>query len=280
MKLAMLRCRYSSSKFSLSASERNENHTSNINSNPTANQPGGQGHDHADDHRYAYRGVFLGDVACGISWWACHYRGGLRMEKSVCGVYALIDPVTDEIRYIGQSSNIKKRYFAHMRADTEYPVSRWVTKLKRANAKPELLVLELCESPVSKEKAWIDRAKLAGCNLLNLHEGGAYPSQSLSGTSEKIWAVHGLQSPYRMLMCHIMPMVKSSQRIKTWFANFSAERKNCKTEEQLLDFEIKAARICHEFGNKTLELKIERWLMSVYEKVNAKYSGKLVLVGA
>lgn len=71
-------------------------------------------------------------------------------------IYALIDPSTSNVRYIGKTVNLKRRYNRHIRnaQDTtcKYHSANWIRSLLNNNLRPELIVIE--ETDLDN---WIDR---------------------------------------------------------------------------------------------------------------------------
>lgn len=94
-------------------------------------------------------------------------------------VYALCDPRTDGVRYIGQSSIGMERPWAH-----GYPskvrvlrtrVNSWIKHLQRQGLSFSVCVLEVFSTPdplSAAEKGYIQQFAAAGCDLTNLTEGG------------------------------------------------------------------------------------------------------------
>lgn len=102
-------------------------------------------------------------------------------------IYILIDPITNKIRYVGQSTTPKVRYRDHInyakRNNDNYHVYNWIRKLLNDNKKPILKIIETCEN-YSKaneyEKKWIKHYKDNGENLTNIFNGGNnYPLSEL-----------------------------------------------------------------------------------------------------
>ncbi len=91
----------------------------------------------------------------------------------IIGIYALLDPTTNEIRYIGKSKNIKRRYYEHThnKSGNCIYLKHWLATL---NEKPKLEIIELCDLTVinEKEKYWIKYYKDLGNKLTNLTDGG------------------------------------------------------------------------------------------------------------
>lgn len=102
-------------------------------------------------------------------------------------VYALIDPRTDEVRYIGQTNNCLKYRFAnhigkHARS-LEHVQGRWLRELHAENLEPIIVALERVDkghewrpegvlNPLTiAERKWIGFFLDAGANL-NVHRDG------------------------------------------------------------------------------------------------------------
>ena len=72
-------------------------------------------------------------------------------------IYALEDPNTNEVRYIGKSDAPKSRCANHLamsKADVNIHKKRWIAKLKRNGQKPNLIILERVP-----EREWQDRER-------------------------------------------------------------------------------------------------------------------------
>src|SRR6185503_21303878 len=71
-------------------------------------------------------------------------------------IYALCEPGTRTIRYIGKSGNPRKRFFEHLdksfRNRKPTHRSNWIDKLKIQGQSPELLILK--EVPLSEWEWW------------------------------------------------------------------------------------------------------------------------------
>ncbi len=89
-------------------------------------------------------------------------------------IYSLIDPRTNEVRYIGKSTNPEKRYKDHCFYDRGNYKSSWVKNLKSENLLPRCEVLWLTSDDRGSEleKIFIKRGRELGWPLTNLTDGG------------------------------------------------------------------------------------------------------------
>lgn len=92
-------------------------------------------------------------------------------------IYALADPSTDEIRYVGKADCVKERYMAHMREAKQGKHSHkcaWIRKVLEQQQKPKLIVLEEISQDDWKkaEIYYIAEFKKLGHNLTNIAKGG------------------------------------------------------------------------------------------------------------
>jgi len=92
-----------------------------------------------------------------------------------------MDSVTNEIRYVGQTDNIRRRYNTHLRKaqnknSSEYNTykSRWIRTMIDSGNYPIIQILEECHSVEMsnlREKYWINSLINDGLNLTNSHCG-------------------------------------------------------------------------------------------------------------
>ena len=97
-------------------------------------------------------------------------------EKIV--IYGLIDPRTDTIRYVGQTHNIKYRYYRHLYTDNVNKAKvKWIAELSKCEMTPEVIIIEVCDNRAIanvREIYWIRYYNRAG-NLLNVREKSQGP---------------------------------------------------------------------------------------------------------
>lgn len=92
-------------------------------------------------------------------------------------IYILVDPLTDEIRYVGKTNNLAKRRTYHfsitVQSKLRCHVSRWLTKILNQGLRPLMIEIDKVEGDWEWcEKYWIEQFKIWGCNLTNHSIGG------------------------------------------------------------------------------------------------------------
>lgn len=90
-------------------------------------------------------------------------------------IYALIDPLTNQVRYIGKSVDPVTRFQAHCNDSVETWRTNWIHSLAKRGARPILLLLDrLADSDdwQSAERAWIAFGRERGWPLTNCTDGG------------------------------------------------------------------------------------------------------------
>lgn len=90
-------------------------------------------------------------------------------------IYALTEPHTNEIRYVGWTIDPQKRYVAHIQnaSHQRNHKSNWIKGLVRAGLRPGILILETGNGDWQEaERWWIAHLRQNGANLTNMTDGG------------------------------------------------------------------------------------------------------------
>lgn len=99
-----------------------------------------------------------------------------RPQPGIAYIYALCDPITDEIRYIGKTCDIAARYAHHVGDHLKQKTHKtnWIQSLLSIGISPKIFVLEaVCESEwPAAERQWIAYARSHDCRLTNMQDGG------------------------------------------------------------------------------------------------------------
>lgn len=105
-------------------------------------------------------------------------------------IYKLIDPRNNEVRYVGKTINIKRRYKQHLYDKRKSHKASWVQSLRTLKLKPIIEILEICKNDnwIEREIYWINQFN----NLTNLKSGGGsdYIRTTSEETKEKIRLKH------------------------------------------------------------------------------------------
>lgn len=89
-------------------------------------------------------------------------------------IYALTDPDSGDIRYIGKADNVIDRLKSHLNDCSSTRKARWIRSLVGRGKRPELLILEEVgnEQWQDAESKWIAHYRLVGADLCNHTDGG------------------------------------------------------------------------------------------------------------
>jgi len=91
------------------------------------------------------------------------------MSKPVY-IYVLIDPLTNQCRYVGKTVNIKNRFKDHCKDNSKSKKQSWLKSI--LPLKPEMLIIEETQNWIEAEQFWIAYLRYLGSNLTNLAKGG------------------------------------------------------------------------------------------------------------
>jgi len=119
----------------------------------------------------------------------------VRMNTQTTFIYALLDPRTQVVRYIGKSDNPKRRLSQHLRSaswSSPFGIHRlnWIRSLLREGVKPKL---EIIDEVSQTEWQAVEAAYVIfyrdeeGCDLVNTQPGGIGPG---SGKDNPIFGRH------------------------------------------------------------------------------------------
>jgi hypothetical protein len=201
------------------------------------------------------------------------------MNLNTHGIYALKCPVSFEIKYIGKSKNISKRYAAHCSSNPKsgYPVSLWIDKLRKSGLKPLIDVLSVTENLDEEEIRLISHYRKQGFTLLNLQDGGSMPASMGNGVTKDVFSVSGLATPWNILCKAMMSLRLRSERVDESMRILKDEYSNCITEKDRLEFQLKCFSIVQDLCSQKHQIKVEDWIVKAAPAINKKYSGRITL---
>ena len=122
-------------------------------------------------------------------------------------IYCLIDPITDKVMYIGQTSKtLSQRLSQHLKSKYNKNKINWINHLLSLDSSPIIILLENCIDKYDadfKEREYIKNYRNNGYDLLNMTSGGqgCYGYKHTDNTKE-------------ILSEHRKNLLKDEERIK------------------------------------------------------------------
>lgn len=117
-------------------------------------------------------------------------------------IYGLIDPRTNEVRYVGKSHNPHGRLQTHIReggiSSRMSPSNRWVRELLQESLAPEMVLLEEAgDNWQEAEIRWVTNLRAKGFQLLNSNPPGIVSGRSRPAPPPLRWwhPEHGFYDP-------------------------------------------------------------------------------------
>jgi hypothetical protein len=108
----------------------------------------------------------------------------------MAAIYALIDPRSHQLRYIGKALDTEQRDRNHVKQvrHSHSPKDEWLRELRAAGLRHDMIVIEECapSESAAREKYWIARALLRGAPLLNMKHGGQGRLNTSAETRKRI----------------------------------------------------------------------------------------------
>src|SRR6266536_2825251 len=113
------------------------------------------------------------------------------MNEETYSTYALVDPITTKVRYVGMTKNLKLRYKQHRKQP-------WIQELLGKGISPILDILDsglLLEQAKEREKFWIGKFEGEGHALENI----VHNEWAIRAREEEAQELAGLQRRYAHL---------------------------------------------------------------------------------
>jgi hypothetical protein len=90
-------------------------------------------------------------------------------------IYTLSDPITNEVRYIGQTKHsLEERLRGHLKGKGKTYRVHWINSLKNKGLVPNIELIEEVDKSIGSQTEiyWISMFRFWGFNLTNLTDGG------------------------------------------------------------------------------------------------------------
>jgi len=93
-----------------------------------------------------------------------------RNYKTLISIYALVDPETEQVRYIGKSLHPESRFNAHMHDHTRSQKGDWIQGLIKRGLVPEMRIVEEVprDQGEMREIYWMNYYKEQGHSITNV----------------------------------------------------------------------------------------------------------------
>lgn len=198
------------------------------------------------------------------------------MEDIKYTIYKLIDPISNEIRYIGLTFNdLKQRLKSHCYERSKSHKSNWINQLKSKGLKP---LIESIEGDISsyddvceREIYWIDKYKSEGHPLTNMASGGN-KNKKMSEESRKRMSDSQIDryKTYKLVLSNNVKKIMSDKTKKRFESEYEREKlrisnkryEDSKTEDQKLkDILIQNSKSVYKYD-------IDMNLINIYPSIN------------
>jgi group I intron endonuclease len=159
-------------------------------------------------------------------------------------IYKLIDPETNEVRYIGLTfNNLKQRLKSHCSEKSKSHKSNWVQSLRKRGLKP---IIESIEDNISsyddvceREIYYIEKYKSEGHRLTNMASGGN-KNKKMSDETRKKMSESAKNRNFKLVLSDDTKKILSEKAKERFEKDFERERlrvsnkkyEDSKTEEQ------------------------------------------------
>jgi len=197
------------------------------------------------------------------------------------GIYALKDPDTNEIRYIGRSKDIASRYQGHIAGckTSVLPSGVWVANLLQNGKKPALEILEEHCNPIEVEEQWISWGKKQGLDLLNISCGGYKELEAFRSAGVPCLQVNGKRHPSKIYRDFYFAFTRSTKVAKKILGQMKSQMALLKKPEEKIRYEIWVGNeiVRNSFWSNKHKQEIYDWAHEVQPKIEKLYPGLMVI---
>lgn len=204
-------------------------------------------------------------------------------------IYALIEPITLEIKYIGKTKQpLNKRLSAHLAESHKSNTKKntWLKSLKKKNLKPLIEELDACTELDWEfwEQYWISQFKAWGFELKNTDEGGKGQSSEFMRKNNPMFKKKNRMKVSKSLMGNQFAKGHkhseetkekvSENHAKFWLGKNRSENTKLKVSKSkshpILQFNLDGKLINKFYGVSEAEEKVNVERSSLYRCLNGK----------
>lgn len=170
-------------------------------------------------------------------------------------IYALCDPDTEIVRYVGKSNHPKDRYFRHLKDKQKTYKVNWINKLKSIGKLPVLKILEKINKNQweEAEKKWIAYYRqIAGHKLTNIDEGGIGPDMTEETKKKISKSKKGKPGTRKGSHQSVETKLKLAEVTRNYFSNPETRKKQAENTKNYFATNLEARR------NKAISCK-KQW---------------------
>lgn len=182
-------------------------------------------------------------------------------------IYTLTDPFTNQVRYIGKTINLQRRYYQHcnkkiLQKNKTYK-NNWILNILNKNSKPIIDIIDDTSEDnwEQLEKYWIEQFRQWGFNLTNLAEGG-------QGCSGYKWTEQMKANQSKRLSGKISPL-RGTKRDKTICNKIKKARTGVKMSD-ITKLKISISNKNHLLGIKHVGNRLLKSQTCMVKAYNAK----------
>lgn len=97
-----------------------------------------------------------------------------RDVEGIAYIYGLVDPRTQELRYVGKTKDAYERFYDHLRIRKNCHLRNWIRQLKSCGLRPRMIIIQEVPDELWPEAEiyWISFFEGIGARLCNQHGGG------------------------------------------------------------------------------------------------------------
>ncbi len=210
---------------------------------------------------------------------------GSPTAEVLSAIYALIDPRTNSVRYIGKTFRPRVRLSGHINSPCNVGMRRWLNDMKQCGIIPSIFIIEWCADWKDAERFWIAEFQKRDATILNVRQGGnegVYTSDVAAKISaSKRGKTFTAEHRAKLRAAKIGTRLSGAHRIRIGEANIGRSH-SAETRAKLkaahigkkMSPESIAKMVAHRLGKKHSPEHIEKIRMALIGRKTGPLSGE------